>query len=72
MKENLHIPEIYIDGFLYYIVEDAAFSDAIKNKNNTLATFLLTDLSTQFLLLNEIEISPLKEAEKPKENTNED
>lgn len=68
---NLHIPEIYIDGFLYYIVEDAAFSEAIKNKNNTLASFLLTDLSTQFLLLNEIEISPIKEVEKPKENTNE-
>jgi hypothetical protein len=65
---NLHIPEIYIDGFLYFIVEDVAFSDAIKKKNNTLATFLLTDLATQYLSLNEIEVEKVIETSKPKTN----
>jgi len=55
---TLHIPEDYVDGFIYYVVEDITFSNAMKNKNKTQATFLLNQLAVDFLTLKEIPLQP--------------
>ncbi len=49
--ENLKIPEDYISGFLYYLVENRNFV-YIYNKNNKTATeFALVGLSVEYLKL---------------------
>jgi hypothetical protein len=47
--ETLKIPEDYIEGFKYYIIEDAAIRDALNNKNKTMAKFLMSSLSIEYL-----------------------
>lgn len=49
--EKLHIPEEYVDGFLFYIVENSSYVRAIKDKNITMATFVLSGLADQYLKL---------------------
>jgi hypothetical protein len=67
--KSLLIPEEYVDGFKYYIVDDVPFSNAMKAKNKTQATFLLHQLAVDYLTLKEI---PLKlEDRKLIENKNE-
>jgi len=52
--KTLKIPEDYVKGFLFYIVEDAKFVAAINAKNKTMATFLMNELAVQYnALLNE-------------------
>lgn len=52
--ETLKVPSDYVEGFKYYLVEDAAFENAIKDKNKTMATFIMNKLAIDYLkLLNE-------------------
>ena len=52
----LKIPDEYVDGFLFYIVENEKFSNAMNDKNRVMAAFVLTELATEFLKLKEIEL----------------
>lgn len=49
--QTLKIPEDKLEGFLYYIVEDADFKKALASKNKTMTKFLLVDLSKNYLKL---------------------
>lgn len=60
----LKIPEIYVDGFLFYIVENERYAKAMKEKNKDMATFLLSGLAVEYLKLKEVEISNTKLNEK--------
>ena len=40
--ETLNIPEEYVDGFLFYIVDNERYARAMKDKNKTMATFILS------------------------------
>ena len=62
--ETLKIPEIYVDGFLFYIAENERFARAMKDKNKTMASFILSELAVEYLKLNELEISKIKADEK--------
>lgn len=53
--ETLKIPELYIDGFLFYIAENERYARSMKDKNKTMATFILSELATEYLKLQEIE-----------------
>ena len=52
---KLKIPSDYVKGFKYYVVEDEKFVNAMKDKNKTMATFVLGDLAVEYLKLNGIE-----------------
>lgn len=52
--KTLHIPQEYVDGFVFYIADNVLFSNAMKNKNKTQATFVLSQLAVEFLNLKEI------------------
>ncbi len=54
--ETLKIPDEYVDGFLFYIVENEKFSNAMNDKNRVMVAFVLTELATEFLKLKEIEL----------------
>ena len=47
--EKLKIPEDYVAGFKYYLVDSEKFSKAIKEKNKTLASFIMSQLATDYL-----------------------
>jgi hypothetical protein len=49
--KTLKIPEDYVKGFKYYIVQDAKFVDAMKAKNKTMATFIMNELAVNYLQL---------------------
>lgn len=42
------IPEEHVKGFVYYIVEDKEFADAMNDKNYMMARFLMTGLSAKY------------------------
>ncbi|WP_045967497.1 hypothetical protein [Flavobacterium sp. 316] len=46
---TLKIPEEYVDGFLFYVVEDERYVDAMKNENKTMATFILGQLASEYI-----------------------
>lgn len=46
--QTLKIPEDYVKGFEYYIVEDSKFVEAMKSKNKTMATFIMNDLAVKY------------------------
>ena len=48
---TLKIPEDYVKGFKYYIVQDAKFAECIKAKNRTMATFVMNELAVNYLQL---------------------
>ena len=62
--ETLKIPEDYVDGFLFYIVENERYIRAMKEKNKTMATFVLSDLAVDFLKLKEIKTQQSTQYEK--------
>ena len=62
--ETLNIPEEYVDGFLFYIVENERYARAMKEKNKTMATFILSGLAVEYLKLKEIEIEKSPKDEK--------
>ena len=46
--ETLKIPEIYISGFHYYIIEDTDFVRALNAKNKTLILFYIKKLALNY------------------------
>jgi hypothetical protein len=48
---KLKIPKNNVRGFWYYAVEDEKLVAALKTKNKTMITFILTDLSKKYLAL---------------------
>lgn len=55
--ETLKIPDEYVDDFLFYIVENEKFVNAMKDKNKTMATFVLSELAVDYIKLKELETS---------------
>ena len=51
ITKEFNIPEEYVSGFIYYVVEDSEFAKAMKNKNETLAKFLMSGLSVKYIEL---------------------
>jgi len=47
--KKLKIPEEYVKGFWYFVVEDAKFAAALNAKNKTLMTFILAELATKYI-----------------------
>lgn len=62
--ETLKIPDEYVDGFLFYIVENEKFVNAMKDKNKTMASFVLSELAVEYLRLNELQPSTSVKNEK--------
>ena len=62
--ETLNIPEDYVDGFLFYIVDNERYARAMKDKNKTMATFILSGLAVEYLKLKELEIEKSPKDEK--------
>jgi hypothetical protein len=46
--ETLKIPEIYIDDFQRYIIDDKEFTAALKVKNRTMMLFLISKLAVNY------------------------
>lgn len=46
--QTLKIPDDYVKGFKYYIVQDAKFVEAMNSKNKTMATFIMNELAVQY------------------------
>ena len=72
LVKTLYIPEEYVDGFIYYVVEDAPFSNAMRDKNKTRATFLLHQLAVEFLELKQIPLNPQDRKENQSQQIKED
>ena len=51
--ESLKIPEIYVGGFKYYVVEDEGLAQALTAKNKDRTRFLLGELAQEFLTYTE-------------------
>lgn len=49
--KKLKIPEEYVKGFLYYIVDDAKLIAYINEKNKGMSKFRLSELATEYLTL---------------------
>lgn len=47
--KNFSIPEDYVNGFLFYIVEDDEFADAVKSNNEELMKFLMHGLAEKYV-----------------------
>lgn len=45
----LHVPTIYVKGFLYFAVENPKFTKVLETKNHTSIEFLLAELATKYL-----------------------
>jgi len=54
--QKLKIPEDYVKGFYFYIVENKRFSDAMNAKNKTMAAFIMGELAVQYIEMNNLEI----------------
>jgi hypothetical protein len=46
---TLHIPSIYVKGFLYFAVENPKFTRVLETKNRISIEFLLVELARQYL-----------------------
>lgn len=55
--ETLKIPDEFVDGFLFYIVENEKYVNAMKDKNKTMVTFVLSELAVEYLKLKEQQTS---------------
>lgn len=75
MMNQLHIPEEYVEGFVFYIVEDKELREAAKAKNKTLITFRMSALAVDYLKLKNLQpyypkiTEPEKKQEEKIENT---
>ena len=49
LVNTLHIPTIYVKGFLYFAVENPKFTKVLETKNHTSIEFLLAELARQYL-----------------------
>jgi hypothetical protein len=70
---QLHIPEEYVEGYVFYIVEDAELKAAAKAKNKTLINFRMSALAVDYLKLKNLQPYYPKpaESEKTSEEKNE-
>lgn len=50
----LKIPDEYVDGYIFYVVEDQILVDAIKARNKTMVSFRLSFLAAEYLKLKQI------------------
>ncbi len=50
----LKIPDEYVDGYIFYVVEDQTLVDAIKARNKTMVSFRLSFLAAEYLKLKQI------------------
>lgn len=55
IMNQLHIPEEYVQGFVFYIVEDEELKNAAKAKNKTLISFRMSALAVDFLKLKKLQ-----------------
>jgi len=55
IMNQLHIPEEYVQGFVFYIVEDEELKNAAKAKNKTLISFRMSALAVDFLKLKNLQ-----------------
>jgi len=55
IMNQLHIPEEYVQGFVFYIVEDEELKNAAKAKNKTLIAFRMSALAVDFLKLKNLQ-----------------
>ena len=55
IMNQLHIPEEYVQGFVFYIVEDEELKAAAKAKNKTLISFRMSALAVDFLKLKNLQ-----------------
>lgn len=55
IMNQLHIPEEYIEGYVFYIVEDAELKAAAKAKNKTLINFRMSALAVEYLKLKNLQ-----------------
>ncbi|MEY4835350.1 MAG: hypothetical protein RI980_1465 [Bacteroidota bacterium] len=72
IMNQLHIPEEYVQGFVFYIVEDEELKNAAQAKNKTLISFRMSALAVDFLKLKNLQPYYPKPAEPEKsieENT---
>jgi hypothetical protein len=70
IMNQLHIPEEYVQGFVFYIVEDEELKAAAKAKNKTLISFRMSALAVDFLKLKNLQPYYPKPVE-PEKNTEE-
>lgn len=49
--QTLKVPEIYIDDFQRYIIEDKEFAAALKVKNRTMMLFLISKLAVNYNII---------------------
>jgi hypothetical protein len=45
---SLKIPEEYVEGFVFYTAENNRFAEAMRVKNYTMATFILSELASKY------------------------
>ncbi len=55
IMNQFHIPEEYVSGFVFYIVEDEELKAAAKAKNKTLISFRMSALAVDFLKLKNLQ-----------------
>lgn len=48
INNTLKIPAEYVEGFMFYASDNQRFADAIKVKNYTMATFILSELASKY------------------------
>ncbi|MES2863502.1 MAG: hypothetical protein V4666_05250 [Bacteroidota bacterium] len=77
IMNQLHIPEEYVEGYVFYIVEDPELKAAAKAKNKTLINFRMSALAVEYLKLKNLQpyypkpAVPEKIAEEKKETPTE-
>jgi hypothetical protein len=72
IMNQLHIPEEYIEGYVFYIVEDTELKAAAKAKNKTLISFRMSALAVDFLKLKNLQPyypKPVEPEKSVEENT---
>ena len=52
--ERLKIPEEYVEGFYYFILDENEFLVPFRERNKTMCEFVLSKLSVEFLKMQEI------------------
>jgi hypothetical protein len=48
VQNTLKIPEAYVEGFMFYAAENEGFASAMKEKNYTMASFILSELASKY------------------------
>ncbi len=54
ITNRLKIPEAYVEGFYFYILDEQEFLTSFKAKNKTMNEFVLSKLASKYLELKEI------------------